>query len=209
MWMYTGILIGLTMGIIFRKRIVVAHSVLVTTLPIFLDAWVKKKARKLNLISGEKIIDAVTDTATITYQNSRGRPCMFKTPFYRKNVREMKDKKVILFTDASRDWESLIAEGLTRSRSTDYNQQLSTVLKREEGTFIRYDITQEPGLPYLLSPNQLGGTKICVYHAGEGKTWADEFLLDGEPLLTVQGDEKLPTFFTFSLQEKEEDEILF
>lgn len=208
---YTGSLIVFTVGVLmFRKKLSMMYTLFSISSRVILENWVKEKARELNLISGEKIIDDLTDSATISYQNSRGKICKFKVPFYRQNVKPMKDKKVILFTEADKDIGHLVQEGLGKSNSTDYINQLSTVLKRKEGTFIRYDITQEPGLPYLLSPKQLGGHKICIYQVEEGKTWASEFLLEGKPLITVVGDEKLPTFFIFALmgKEREEEEIL-
>lgn len=80
------------------------------------------------------------------------------------------------------------------------------ILEREGKNGMVYEnITQEPGMPYLLSPFEMGGRKITVYQTELG--WnTKSFRLSGNPVMVVTKHEKLPLRFNF---EKKEIEVEF
>lgn len=176
MWIYLSVgFISMLILLKYRRSLGGYYKKLSFVLSIFAKSAVYQLAEKYDFISGQKDIAENLNVAKVSYRNLRNQICIVNVPFIKQNVRIMKDKIVVLEKEG------------------------------ENGKIKYLNITQEPGMVYLLSPFELGGKRISVYESQNG--WYDkEFKVGGKPLLTVEKNEKLPAVLSF---EKKEEEILF
>lgn len=125
---------GLTVYALYRKKEIIS-----TVISVGFDYFLKKLARKYNLITGEKFVMDNCDVAKISYVNVSGHPCFIQVPFLKNQVRVRKTFKVILLKET------------------------------EEKGLEKFDITHEPGVPYFLSAHDLGGKELQIYKSESWK----------------------------------------